>query len=273
MFTEVVGGVLTAVELYEKRATISAFFKRAARFLLNGTSLVGVFGAGGTGKTTLGNFLSGELDTDKTIKGYEETIRIGNFKVKGETPALLSVVPGQEARRPNSWKELYAELSSGKSFRVINVVSWGHHASELEHTAHKVYSENQSNEEFSNLYIKDSLAEELSALETLVPHLIATPGKIRMITLVTKQDLWWNQRHEVDKYYRSGPYSEIIAKIFKSKGEANFSHEYVSCALVEQNLKMADQFTIALTAQGYDDSLRVANLERAYSTITQMIEK
>ena len=273
MFTEAIGGVMTALEIYEKRATIKNLFLRTANFIFKGRCRVAVFGCGGAGKTTLGNFISGKLDTDKTIGDYEETLFIEKFNSKGEIPALITVVPGQEARRPTSWDEIYKELAAGKSFRVINVVAWGHHASGLERTQHRIYKQGQTDDEFRAAYMTDSREEEVKALKEIEPHLKATPGKLRMITLVTKQDLWWNTRKEVENHYRSGEYAKIIDEIEKHKGKANFSHEYASCALVEQNLRMADGFELALTTQGYDDALRVSNLDRAASTINQVIEK
>lgn len=273
MFTEVVGGIITALEVYEKRATIKEIFLRTAATILGGKRRVAVFGCGGTGKTTLGNFISGKLDTDKALGAYEETLFIEKFTAKGETPALIAVVPGQEARRPTSWDQLYAELAAGKSFRVINVVAWGYHASGLERARHRVHQAGQTEEEFRAAYFADNRAEELKALRELEPHLKATPGKVRIITLVTKQDLWWKNRQDVEDHYKNGEYSKILNEIERHKGKVNFSHEYASCALVEQNLRMTDGFELALTTQGYDDALRVSNLERAASTINQVIEK
>ncbi len=271
MFVEAVKGLTSALAIYEKRKTIAQIARRWTHLLIHGTARVGVFGAGGTGKTTLGSWLTGDLDTDRAVGEYQETIAIEHFKMPGEIPALLSVVPGQEARRPTTWAELYRELASGKSFRVINVVSWGHHASGIERARHRAYDASASDDAFRAAYFEDSRIEEIKALQTLVPHLSAVPGAFRMVTLVTKQDLWWPDRRNVEAFYMQSAYAEAIEQIRSARGAANFQHEFLSCALVEQNLRMADGFLLAETAAGYDDPLRVANLSKVASAIEQII--
>jgi hypothetical protein len=273
MFVELVEGFIAAEKIYEDRKTIAQLVGRWTHNLVHGTTRVAVFGAGGTGKTTLGQFLNGRLDTDQTAGPYIESLTLESVKVAGDIPALLSVVPGQARHRNVTWAELFRDLTSGRSCRIINVVSWGYHASGLEQSGHGVHRAGATDEEFRAAYFADSRNEEIAALRALVPHLSATPDKLRMITLVTKQDLWWDERQAVKRFYQSGPYEDEIAQIRQVKGAANFQHTYLSCALIEQNLRMADGFMLAPTVAGYDDPLRVDNLKKVASVIEQMIDR
>jgi len=88
-----------------------------------------------------------------------------------------------------------------------------------------------------------------------------------MLTFITKQDLWWNQRVSVKAHYSEGEYATLLRSVREHKGAANFHHEFVSAALVQQNLKTADGFTLAETVTGYDDPLRLTNLDCAAETL------
>ena len=80
-----------------------------------------------------------------------------------------------------------------------------------------------------------------------------------------------DHRRSVSDYYQQGAYNDEIESVRSRKGSVNFRHDYLSCALIEQNLEMGDGFLIAPTTSGYDDPLRVANLNRAVSSLESML--
>jgi hypothetical protein len=84
-----------------------------------------------------------------------------------------------------------------------------------------------------------------------------------MVTLVTKQDLWWSQRHEVKAFYETGAYNALINDLRKHKGEANFSHDFISASLNLLNFKTEDGTVLTKTVAGYDNALRIANFHYA----------
>jgi hypothetical protein len=273
VFVEAIEGLSAATTIYDQRKTIAAALRRFATLALKGSVRVAVFGEGGSGKSTLGSFVTGELDTDVGAKTYNETLAVENFGLAGSIPGKLIVPPGQSDRRPGNWDSLYALLSSGKASRVINIASWGYLSTELERPRVFPGEALDNDDAFRERYILDARDRELRALSELVPHLRSAKGSIHMITFVNKQDLWWHSRYEAMEYFQNGPYRDRLEEVFSYKGSSAFQHDIVSAALVQQNLRTADGFEIAATAAGYDDALRVANLGRAASAFNQMIAK
>ena len=50
---------------------------------------------------------------------------------------------------------------------------------------------------------------------------------LSMITVVAKQDLWYEHRDEVRAFYENGKYAETIGDLKGIKGAQNFQHEFV----------------------------------------------
>ena len=102
-------------------------------------------------------------------------------------------------------------------------------------------------------------------MDEVAPLLIAAPrdSQIRLVTLVTKQDLWWDQRHAARDHYTavSGPYEQSVAKIAAARGQ-HFGHTCLSMAIEQLNLKTAAGELLATTAAGYDDPTQSANVDK-----------
>ncbi|GAB4463953.1 MAG: hypothetical protein OHK0029_33420 [Armatimonadaceae bacterium] len=110
---------------------------------------------------------------------------------------------------------------------------------------------------------------EIEIIEGLADHLRNTTFPLKMLTLVTKQDLWWGQRDQVREFYEQGEYATFIERIQQVKGQQNFVHEFAYVSLTLQNLRTHDGKEIALTTAGYDDLDRFENLEK----VTQIVER
>jgi hypothetical protein len=181
------------------------------------------------------------------------------------------VAPGQE-RREDTWDDLLRNLASGKVKLIIHVVAWGHHSfGELSYTQHKMYQSGMSADDFVAVYTAERRNRELDVLRKLEPHLaIANQKKMVMITIVTKQDLWWNQRNEVRDHYANGEYEQIIQGIRNRIGSNRFVHEYCSSSLVMDNfLSGADEMLVPTTG-GYDHRLKSANFRGFLNTIESL---
>lgn len=94
-----------------------------------------------------------------------------------------------------------------------------------------------------------------------------------MITLVTKQDLWWNDRLDAQRFYTEGEYDEYIRRIVHDRGAQNFSHEYLSASLVINNLVTAAGESLSPTTGGYDQNIQYAHLQRLLETVNNFASR
>jgi hypothetical protein len=85
--------------------------------------------------------------------------------------------------------------------------------------------------------------------------------------LVTKQDLWWRDRVEVENEYRDREYSAEIQRILGQKGPQQFRHELVFSSLVISNYMDRCGETMKPNTEGYDQKLQVESLRRLIETV------
>lgn len=282
MYTEV---ALTSLELstilYENRGPLIRAFRKLINYWKYGHVKIALFGAGGTGKTTLGSFLSGELNPGSTTGNYNLSLETEEKSLKGDYVSTLVIPGGQERRIITDWPEIYSMLAEGEINGVINVVSWGHHSfTEFNYKETKYYDDIARNsghditkEEFISAYLEIQRNNEIKITKELVPHLKVAKKNIWMVTVVTKQDLWWNERKRVANHYQDGEYNEIIRSISQNLGEKNFVHEYTSAATIMSNFKTNDGDLLIPTAAGYDQNLQYPNLTRLFNVINTSIER
>ncbi|MEM8638200.1 MAG: hypothetical protein AAGG51_05165 [Cyanobacteria bacterium P01_G01_bin.54] len=273
MFVETIEAVGTAVGVIEISKGVFPTFRKIFNRLKNGELTIAIFGAGGTGKTTLGKLLSGEFELGGLFQSYQESISIEQYKLDSDAIGSVIVAPGQ-SRREDTWDDLLRSLANGKIKLVIHVVSWGYHSfGEFGYTEHRLYRNGMSLEEFLIEYTEDHRNRELAVLKKIEPHLsIADQKKTIMITLVTKQDLWWKSRAEVSQHYVDGEYERLIQDIRDKRGAYNFIHEYRSTSLVMENFLSGVNELLVPTTQGYDQRLKFANFRYFLNAIEELFE-
>jgi hypothetical protein len=264
MFVETLEAISTAVSVAELSDKTFPTFKRLFKRIKDGELAIAIFGAGGTGKSTLGKYLSGKLENSQLSSGYQESISIEKYTLESSVIGSAIVVPGQE-RRQDSWDDLLRTISQGKVSLIINVVSWGYHSfGELSYQQSSLYKSGITNQEFLEVYTEEHRQEELQALTKITPHLSVADSKKRkilFITLVIKQDLWWNERLKIQDYYQKGEYENKIQTIRNKLGSSNFIHEYCSASLVIENFVSGTNELLLPTTQGYDERFKFANLK------------
>ena len=271
MFIDTIDALSTGLGVIEISERIFPTFSRIFNLLKNGELKIAIFGAGGTGKTTLGKLLSGEFELSDLLQPYHESISTEYYKLDSNAVGSVIVAPGQE-RREDTWDDLLRSLAGGKIKLIIHVVSWGYHSfGEFSYTQHKLYQSGMTPEQFVEEYAKDCRSRELDVLRKIEPHLsIADQRKTIIITLVTKQDLWWSNRLSVKQHYTNGDYNRLIEHIQNKRGSANFVHEYHSASLVMENLLSGTNELLVPTTQGYDQRLQLANLRIFLNTIESL---
>lgn len=267
---ETVGTVVSVAELFDKSLPT---FKRLFKRLKDGELAIAIFGAGGTGKSTLGKYLSGKLENSQLSSGYQESISIEKYTLDSNVIGSVIVVPGQE-RRQDSWDDLLRTISQGKVSLIINVVSWGYHSfGAFSYQQSPLYQSGMTNQEFLEVYTEERRKREIQVLKAIAPYLSVTDSrkrKILFITLVTKQDIWWNERLKIQDYYKNGEYENQIQAIRNKLGSSNFTHEYCSTSLVVENFVSGTNELLLPTTQGYDERLKFANLRNFLNVIESL---
>ncbi len=279
MFVETIEAISTGASVFEISEKLSPTVKKIFNLLKNGELKIAIFGAGGTGKTTLGKLLSGEFTLNDLFQNYQESVATEKYKLDGNIVGSVIVAPGQY-RREDTWNDLLRSLSGGEIKLIIHVVSWGYHSlgessylQKSSYVQHALYQSGMTPEQFVEVYANDCRKRELDVLSKITPHLsIADQTKTIMITLITKQDLWWRDRLNVKEYYTEGNYEKLIQDIRNKLGSANFVHEYHSTSLVIENLISGNNEFLVLTAQGYDERLKFANFRSFLNNIEALFD-
>jgi energy-coupling factor transporter ATP-binding protein EcfA2 len=274
MFVEkVIENVETLVTAYELSKKAAPSIQRVFKQLQNGKLKIAIFGAGGTGKTTLGNILAGKASANSVVSPYQESISIDRIKLEGNTPGLVLIVPGQEPRQ-NKWDEVFSEVVAGQISLIINIVSYGYHSFEdIDYQSHPLCQAGMNEKQFATTYAENRRVREIEALQAMESHLkIAKSKKLLMLTLVTKQDLWWQSREQVKDYYQNGEYNQIINGIQLKKGSDGFQHEYISTSLAIENFVSGNNELLWPNTEGYDERLKTTNNNKLYNVINSFLD-
>lgn len=240
-------------KLYSKVA--AWFTKPAPRGIL-------IIGPGGVGKTTLGQFLSGQ-DERAASGSYVESVGTEEFKLADDLAVQVVILPGQAHRRRATWDQRLDEVAEGKFRGIIIIHAFGHHAlGDISYKNHKLYIPEKGLDAFVADYLAECLKAEEKILTTVCDAVRRCAEPIWLLTLVTKEDLWWDQRAEVDKHYSQGTYGKVIKLCLGGKSERNLRHEVVSASLVSRNLVTGRDEVLKKTASGYDAPLQAKSFEK-----------
>jgi energy-coupling factor transporter ATP-binding protein EcfA2 len=256
----------TAIDMakaaYENRKYFLIPLQKLLRYWKTEKTLVAVFGPSGTGKTTLGHFVTGQSQPFGKPLNYKESHNSESYSVNNSTCHLIAA-PGQFESRRTSWNKLFSDIISGQVIGVINVVCYGYHSL-------RTVPPFASSTSFWEEYFLERRQQEIKIIQELTPYLKASPGKIRMLTLINKQDLWWNNQQTVEKYYQEGDYQKCLDEILVVKGQQNFMHEYVPVSFVIANFQV-DSKIILQNCAGYDQQLQGEQLSRFLEKIQNLV--
>lgn len=260
---------IAAAAITHRRALgdiVVRIWKRATK----GHVQIVTFGAGGAGKSSLGKFLSGSNVADDPQ--YRESTKVETYRLDSDTTCSVLVPPGQPSLRAPTWSDLARAVGSGRSSVVIHVVCWGLEAIEpLRYDELEIYREGMTREEVGRAYAAARRAAEVETLREFASQLALAPGRLSLVTVVTKQDLWWSERAAVRHHYE-GPYAEAVTALRHRVGEQNFTHTLWSASLVAKNLRDGDGALLVPTAQGYDEPTRRWHAQRLAEIVEQEAE-
>jgi hypothetical protein len=184
-------------ELAEKQGLIEKLllaFKKKPRVLILGPT--------GSGKTNFLDSLTAERSQPipRAIRTQYPSRKVLTLLKKRAFRFVDT--PGDTDYKDVRVQEIRESLSAkGGISGVINVVSYGYHEYQLARS--DVFKPDGS---ISPDYLEKHRGLELDQLDEWTP-LLGSPITVDwLITLVTKADLWWDQRKDVLAYYQKGPY-------------------------------------------------------------------
>jgi energy-coupling factor transporter ATP-binding protein EcfA2 len=201
----VVTAITTAVEIY-KIAEKEGLLRRIGNFLSgHKRKNVLVLGASGVGKTQFTESLIGLVQEIRREQRTQKPVK-SNISVD-KKPYEFTDTPGQIfhafERKPEILKAI-----QGKIDGIINVVAYGYHegdrgVEEALDERHKVRAS----------FLQDMRQQEIDLLSEWTDNVGAAEAGKWLITLITKADLWWDQRDKVYAYYRTGPYRDALDSV------------------------------------------------------------
>jgi energy-coupling factor transporter ATP-binding protein EcfA2 len=265
----------TGVEISNSSDLAKRFLSRVYKRIKQGKLILLIFGAGGVGKTTLSKLLSGE-DKYTLATNYTESTFIEKVELPGNVPCVLMIAPGQRLskRFVTTWLDLFEEANKSQSRLIINVVSYGFHA--FQTAGYKevttVYKDGMSKESFMEAFCEQKRGEELHLLQKLVEGIDAKAERFTLLTIVTKADLWWDNRQKVMDFYEIGEYHHLLAPLYKNTNSTKFDHVVIPLSLTLNNFQDENDEILANTARGYDLDAHKKLIDNLYNQISKLIE-
>lgn len=244
---------------WENRATAAVAVSRFRRWWRQSRILV--IGPGGTGKTTLARILSGEFDWLKDSPWrYDEDVGAKHYAVRGDTPAEVVVLPGQEHRRSATWAGVTRELAAGRYEGVMVVGAYGYHSfPRIGYKDHRLFRDSKSH--FMTDLLADRRADEVGCLTGLGPGVAACPRKLWVMTAATKLDLWAAEETAAEAWYRTGEYGRAAA-VVAPPGSATVRHEFVPLSSLIGNFVTARGELLRKSTAGFDHRAQVESVRR-----------
>ncbi|MBU0692917.1 hypothetical protein KKH18_14030, partial [bacterium] len=192
---------------------------------------------------------------------YLKSTQIEKKKLKKILATNIEVVPGLDAYTKEDWDNLRKDVESGKIDALLNVVSYGYHEfrEPRNYKAHSIFAEGMTKKKFVSDYTDKRRNTEIAHLGYICKAIKKAKNNIWMMTVVTKQDLWWREKDRVVNHYEQGEYNKVLEGTLLEK-ERGFSHSFIYVSIIRENWKTHDGTVLMEVSPGYED--REHNLSR-----------
>ena len=236
-------------------------------------SKVLVLGPGGVGKTTLGAFLNGQKRSIlEKPNEYITTVDFEDFDIDGIDGASLHIAPGQARSLEHNWKSICRGLEDGEFAGVILVSSYGYHAiGNIDYKGNPAYEKGNSDTQFMKKYLVQRQQLEISLLDSVCKAIASSNQRIWLLNFVSKQDLWMRNSSDVEKYYTSGDYHQVIDTLLRTKNSENFRYDTTFGCVEIANFVTGRGVELAKCSAGYGQSQQADSLNHLLGTIKTLI--
>lgn len=212
-----------------------------------------ILGPGGTGKSTLARILRGDVNVLIDPPEFRTpTIFAESVPLLGEPEIELVDTPG-DLYRQWEFAKFTAELVKGAYRGVILVVDYGYHAIESERKKdHRLYERGNA-EAFLDTLLAAHRQEEIALLDKLLPVLKAVTGKLWVLVVVLKQDLWVADQADVVRFYQDGDWGTRMNEVRKAlDGKPFYLHTAYSCLHIQNYTTGGGAEVLKRNTAGYD---------------------
>ena len=284
--------VQTGLSVVSQGARVVDLLTKVWSAVRHGRTRIAVFGIGGSGKTTLGRLLAGERPWEE-LASYAPSLIQEKYRREDDFFCRVVVPPGQQLGGaqgasaheltdiPLGWRDVLREVERGGHWAIVHVVSDGHAALQA---GVKLERESPQGPVAApvDAVLEAARAQELEAMRQLRERVDLPKGapRLRMLTLVAKQDLWWPARARVEAHYAapSGAYASHVAGLRQRLGSGHFEHRYEAASLARVNLREVEADgtggrTLVETAAGYDGAIEQTYRKRMLAAVEWLVEK
>jgi hypothetical protein len=212
--------------------------------------------------------LSGNVDWLLDPPGpYAASIEIERASLLDAPAVEVVIPPGQKHRRETTWTDLIADVVAGKYRGVILVTAYGHQSIARDsYKQHPLFAARK--DDFVPALLAQQRADELTILDQVLAALRMARNRVWLLTVVAKQDLWWPDRVEAEKFYREGEYGRRVAGAFGEHGSRDRHHELCMASLVIQNwTTQTPGERLRPNAEGYDQTAQRNSIRRLLELI------
>jgi hypothetical protein len=131
----------------------------------------------------------------------------------------------------------------------------------------------QGNKEtFTAELLEANRTDERSILEMLIPALKNSKDRLWILSVVTKEDLWFGGPDTMAKWLPEGELGERLADVTAIKGASAFRSEAVAASLVISNFATGEGEVLAKNLAGYDHKRSIESIRRLIEVLKALQE-
>lgn len=233
-----------------------------------------IVGCGGAGKTTLLQLMcSGPDFLFNVPTDYVESISVETIDWPHGPGTELVALPGQRHRFDRDFAEYAPRIEAGEFRGVICVSSFGYHAvGQVRKDELRDYRPKMSRSALLTEFTTVQREAELRLLRALAGSMSRVRKPVWMLSLVTKEDLWFKSTKSVREHYEEGEHRQIINEIAKHRAPEEFRHELAYVSLLIRNLETGKGDLLANTVSGYDQKKQSESIRRLMQVIDGLRE-